>query len=429
MLNGCVYFNTFYNAQVYFKKAEKEFEKNGRVTPAIRTSYQKTIEKCAKVLEYHPNSRYVDDALFLMGKSYYRLGEKDKSRRKYEELLEYFPKSPYREKALLELGRVLLDLDQPDSAKVVLSEVTGKYKEEVDLLIARTYFVEERYDDVLEVLEGYIPRLKNESYKKEALWLAAKSSYNLKRYDEAVEYLNQYLKLFLNSDEELEAREFLGDVFFKKGEFEKAKKEYQALNLSPNSAQAQEIQIKIALCEKGMGEIEKAKGLLKEIIDKNQSSPQRTHALYEMALILEEEDSLTDAVKLYEEASKSFGESEYKKKALNRYQALRQLVEISSTDSLEARIRLAEIYLVELHRPEEALKIYKSIVDSAGESKIAPRALYALLYIRLFLVKDDEEALNYYNLLKEKFGDSIYAKEAQLHFKDVLENLKGRDKG
>lgn len=425
---GCVYFNTFYNAEVYFKKAEKEYEKEGKLTSTTRTSYEKTIQKCAKVLEYHPNCKYVDDALFLMGKSYYRLGEKEKSRKKYEELLEYYPKSPKRERTLLELGRVLLDLDEPDSAKVVLSQVTGKYREEVNLLLARTYFIEERYDDVLDVLKEYIPKLKNESYKKEALWLATESSYNLEQYDSASRYLNDYLKLLLNSDEEQKAREFLGDILFKKKEFEQAKKEYEALSLPTDSPQAQEVQIKIALSEKGLGEIDKAKKILKEIIDKNKSSPQATHAQYEMALILEEEDSLAEATKFYEQAGKSFGESEYKKKALSRFQALKQLEEVSSSDSLNAKIRLAEIYLVDLHRPKEAMKIYKGVVDSAGESKVAPRALYALLYIRLFLLKDEKEAMGYYNMLKEKYGDSIYAREAQTNFGGILKNFKRSEK-
>ena len=51
--SSCVYYNTFYNAQKYFKDAEKiRLENEDRSLPVnAQTAYTKVIEKCNVVLE------------------------------------------------------------------------------------------------------------------------------------------------------------------------------------------------------------------------------------------------------------------------------------------------------------------------------------------------------------------------------------------
>jgi len=93
LLLSCAYFNTFYNAKTYFNAAEREYKKEGKLTPKIRQNYNKVIEKCSKILEFYPRSKYVDDAVFLTALSYKRLGERVKAEKKFKELFEFFPES------------------------------------------------------------------------------------------------------------------------------------------------------------------------------------------------------------------------------------------------------------------------------------------------------------------------------------------------
>ena len=81
-LLSCAYFNTFYNAEQYFKKAENiRLEKAGETIPVSAIdSYSKVIEKSRLVLEKYPDTRYRKDALLLIGKAHfyrqeYRLAE------------------------------------------------------------------------------------------------------------------------------------------------------------------------------------------------------------------------------------------------------------------------------------------------------------------------------------------------------------------
>ena len=74
-LSGCAYFNTFYNAKQYYNEANKiRLEKDGQAIPiAAIDKYGKSIQKCKKVIDDFPESKFRVEALLLMAKSrYYR---------------------------------------------------------------------------------------------------------------------------------------------------------------------------------------------------------------------------------------------------------------------------------------------------------------------------------------------------------------------
>jgi len=101
------YFNTYYNAKKQFDEAESEVlnppTATGRterpflapfdVPPQTKTKFTTVIEKCSKLLQYHPDSKLVDDALQMIGKSYYYQNEHQSAERKFKELLSSYPES------------------------------------------------------------------------------------------------------------------------------------------------------------------------------------------------------------------------------------------------------------------------------------------------------------------------------------------------
>jgi tetratricopeptide (TPR) repeat protein len=100
------YFNTYYNAQRTFTEAEDEVwnqpdtKMTGRnylititTPPTAKTKFTSVIEKCSKLLQYHPESSLVDDALMMIGKSYFYQNEFQKAERKFNELMSGYPTS------------------------------------------------------------------------------------------------------------------------------------------------------------------------------------------------------------------------------------------------------------------------------------------------------------------------------------------------
>ena len=80
-VSGCAYFNTFYNAQQYFRDAENiRITKGGTSVPvSAMDKYGKTIKKCETVLKDYPESKYRTDAVLLMAISRYYRGEYDQA--------------------------------------------------------------------------------------------------------------------------------------------------------------------------------------------------------------------------------------------------------------------------------------------------------------------------------------------------------------
>ena len=86
---GCAYFNTFYNANLFFDEAEhlREEKGNERLDRSTINKYKDVIEKCDIVLTKYPKSRYVDDAHFLKGKSQYYIGDYGAAEENFNNLL------------------------------------------------------------------------------------------------------------------------------------------------------------------------------------------------------------------------------------------------------------------------------------------------------------------------------------------------------
>ncbi len=100
------YFNTYYNAQRAFTEAQDEVwampetKESGRnllipfnISPGTKTKFTSVIEKCSKLLQYHPDAGLVDDALMMIGRSYYYQNDYQKAERKFTELIDGYPES------------------------------------------------------------------------------------------------------------------------------------------------------------------------------------------------------------------------------------------------------------------------------------------------------------------------------------------------
>jgi TolA-binding protein len=419
-LSGCVYFNTFYNARRYFGQAEKSYQSGDKLSAQARENYEKVIEKCSKVLQFYPTSKYVDDALFLMGVSHSRLGEREKGRRKFEELITFYPESPFVPEAHLELGRLYIEIDRFDLARYELDQVSGKLAERAAMLKARSFYDEKDYEKALQAFEDFLTCFPRSSLRKEVYFMASKAAKEKGDLEVADAYLREHLRFFLTEEEELEARETLGDILFSKGNHQEALDVYTALDLTPETPEARRIEVKVARCHEGLGDVERAKGMYQTIAEASKSSAEGVEALYRLALIQESEDSLELALATFQQASSVFGDHEFKRKASLRASALSDLLNIEDAEAAESRIRLAEIYLFDLDRKEEALDLYRSVYQDFPDEDVAPKALYAVIYIQLKVLPDTSNAQEDFDLLASRYPESVYREEAERNFREGL---------
>lgn len=130
------YFNTYYNAQRDFSDAEAEvlsqqdpklagkaFLPPFTVPGSAKTKFVSVIEKCSKLLQYHPESNLVDDALMMIGKSYYYQNEHEKAERKFRELIDGYPQSNLSMEARQLLVNTLYRMGNKQSARTSAAEL------------------------------------------------------------------------------------------------------------------------------------------------------------------------------------------------------------------------------------------------------------------------------------------------------------------
>jgi tetratricopeptide (TPR) repeat protein len=84
-ISSCGYFNSLYNANRQFADAERARQRGD--IAAARTAYTSSIEKAAKSYRKYPNGRWADDALYVIGRARFELGEYPAARAAFQELL------------------------------------------------------------------------------------------------------------------------------------------------------------------------------------------------------------------------------------------------------------------------------------------------------------------------------------------------------
>ena len=171
--SSCVYFNTFYNAEKYYDIAEKENQHLDENTPVRAQNYQKSLDTAAKIPEFYPDSKYVDDALALMGKCYYKMEQYPKAQRKFEELISNYPESDFIDEANLYLGLSLTANNSFERARDVLTGLSnvGKdkdLKERAKFALGDLLIREEKYSQAADLFNKLSESANKKKNKGEA---------------------------------------------------------------------------------------------------------------------------------------------------------------------------------------------------------------------------------------------------------------------
>ena len=143
--NFTTYFNLYYNTVHIFNQAEEDILSQrsdlfSRTVPPLNSSTQQklqdVISKCSNILQFKSDSKYVDDALLMLGKTFYYQQNYLKSERELNELLETQKDSDLRLEAQLWLGKCQMKLENVTTGLKTFEDVKKEAtdKDENDIL-------------------------------------------------------------------------------------------------------------------------------------------------------------------------------------------------------------------------------------------------------------------------------------------------------
>lgn len=398
LLMNCAYYNTFFNAKKEFGEAEEAYKENPPemgLNSNQKLLYEQAIKKASKVIVFHPNSKYVDDALFLMGKAYFRMEEFGKAQRKFDELLANYPQSDFRQEAGYLLGTVHYYMDDKIKARDALIAVIedpkkNPWADDARLILGEmAYWAEDYQGAVLEyarIAEDY----PKSELRSEALYMTGECSFILEDYSQALDAYTQASRFDLKGKRRYQVDLRIGECYQKLNQYPQALETFEDLAGSDLYVDyLPEIRLQIAEVNYSMGDTTRALEEYENIIQKNPKTEEAAGAYYHLGLIhMANLDNLSVAKDYFDKskaeapASEAGSKASLKRSQINRLEEYRgKVAQADSLPNPEAIFTLAEIYLLDLDRPDSALVHYQRVVEKTPLSKYAPPSAYVAAWI------------------------------------------------
>lgn len=489
--SGCVYFNTFYNAQKYFRQAEKErrvheeqhasWELEEGATEAYQVPrpqkadqlYDQAARKASRVLEDYKESELVDDAMFLMGRSFYWRGEYLRAVQSFRDLEVNFPASEYFNRARYWRALCMEEQRVYDQAQQVYRALFEEAEEDVAALagwrLGEIAFQTEDYIAAVQEYQSALDAFPGAKIRA-GLWLNLGSALlaldDSTRYQEAEQAFREALREGPDRDQKYRALLNGGRVRYLLGDVEGALDVYEDL-LADGGFRAYEgrTRLLIGAHYQQARDLERALVEYEQVRDDFPLSPASAMALYRTGLLyLQDRGDIELARDYFEETNREKSGSQGARLAqtmqgyLTRLQGLqgqvhradslaadsldavagpivwsddwqppngreaedelevseqREIVVSTSLEVLDDLFTIAEVYRDFVGQTDSSLAYYREIIRRFPTSEQLPRALYSIAWIHREMGRDEDAARPYLDRLIKDFSTSVHANEAR----------------
>lgn len=378
LLTGCAYYNTFFNAEQYFKSAQNEsLSSDGKPSRNAVQNYNKAMKKCGIILTDYKDTKWADDALFMLAQClYYKQKNYLQAQQKFEEVIQFYPDTEFAQRSHIYIARCEWELNK-DAAYKKLRDflVTGsskKYLVEATNLLAE-YYLE---DGVYSQAEYYYKKIID-NYPKSEIYEDAFFSLGLlyhknKNYVLSNEVFRDFLKIKTEKKNKLNARYYIIYNNLLQEDYENVlslaaslmKQEYRDHELSA-------ILILKARALAQLGDTDQADIIFEQVINQNDKTYLSAEASYwrgEMHFRLLNSYEL--AIEYFNNVRTQKADSPYVENAVSHSAVASQIVQYNtSRDNIELQqlvseqMKLAEYYLEVLELPDSAMVVYNNIIS------------------------------------------------------------------
>jgi tetratricopeptide (TPR) repeat protein len=296
--NFRAYYNTYYNAKKNYDAGfEKVKEQNRTIDPykpvrihppplqAGNSDFEEAIEKSAKILRKYSNSKWVDESLLLIGKSYYYQQKYYPALQKFEELYKASSSPKMNQLAIIWKGRTLLDLGQYDKGASFLESELEKYpskwslknKGEIESLAGEHYALSENWDQSADFLSRAISHIEEKKLLGRTFFLYGQVLEQLERYGEAYYSYSKVQENFPGFEYAYWAAVKQADVARKEGNLDVAISIYEKLRKDDKNFQRRDaLMYEIARTLEMKGENDEAERRYKALLHDEEGTQSRS---------------------------------------------------------------------------------------------------------------------------------------------------------
>ena len=248
--NFRAYYNTYYNAEKNFRAGYKKVQDQPstvdpaspvRIHPAPvqagNSDFQQAIDKGAKILRKFPESKWADDAILLIGKSYYYRQDFFPALQKFEELRDATTTPKMEQLSIIWKGRTQLDLNSySDGISFLESELqlypedwSKQKKAEIQALVGQHHAMLANWEQAANYLSRAVQNLQDSKLLGRTHFLHGQVLERLERYGEAYFAFSNVSNSFSGFDLIYWSQFKQADVARKEGNFDQAIAIYERL--------------------------------------------------------------------------------------------------------------------------------------------------------------------------------------------------------
>ena len=379
LLSSCAYFNTFYNAKKYFNSAKsRALNTTGRPSAQSIEDYNKVIRKCGTILTDYKDSKWADDALFLMARAlYYRMQNLILALDAFNDLIQFYPNSPFIGEAIIYTGVIHYDLNQKEEAFTILRNFIRNEEFQKDhpkalITIADLYILEKDFVEAQHYLNILTSNYPKSSQFAEAIVLLGKTYFDSENYDQSLKVFYDITTKKIPKSYHLDARYYIAYNYYHLQNYSQALNTIRTLQRQEhrlNKLAEQDILYALIIAE--LHRVNDAIDVLESVITNNPRSNFSAEAAYHIAeMYFRKLHDYEKAIDNFNRVRRESQQSTFADRAVTRSAVASQILQYyrqSTTWTAEQLIteqfKLAEFYLYELALPDSALFIYSKIPE------------------------------------------------------------------
>lgn len=439
-LSGCVYFNTYYNAEKAYRQAitlrENRLDKNPNdsmlASADEKLKFERCVTKCSKVLELYPEEKsWQNKAVFLMAEAYFQEGEWTRCIGKYDEFLQYFPQDPkvskaevHRAIALFQTGQYLAS--RSGLERMLATSLDEDLRTEALLCLAKLEGVGGSDEATLAAYERLLKdAAKSPLDRARAHAAAADLAYRLKQWERARTHASAPEIALLPVGQRLRLVVMSADALYQQKQFAAGIAElepYTGLKVFRDSLAP--IHLKMAEGHLALMQAKEGFALIGKVTRGAPHTALSAEAWYrrgehELRVFHAEAEAKIS----YDSSAAQGPDFDYAKLARERGEALARLAEyrkagkaapVDSAAPWQEEFMISELFLFKLEQIDSALIRLDSIADSPKrDSLFTKRANYARAYIQEEYRHDKTKADSLYRLVMQRYPGTPFAQQAE----------------
>jgi tetratricopeptide (TPR) repeat protein len=461
--NFTAYFNRYYNAKLKFDEAEESMKleskkglfdfKEDQISAKNKAALESVIDKCSKIMQFNKESAFFDDAIFMIGKSYYYQGVYLKALRKFKELQTITDSDLLLENELW-IAKSLYQNRQFDEANIVIERtIETAIKEDEPEIITEAYLTKVRYlilneqtDEAIKNVNLILNYCESDVLNAQILYELGKLYLSVNDFENAASAFERVNDFSPNYDIEFLSKLEYAKVKRKLGDYENSLIFLDDLyNEDKYKDKRDQIDLEIGEVYYAQNQIEKSLEKFTSMDSLYKSSASTGNALFRRAEILEKDLIMLDSARvLYDKVSQSNAIMDLKNFAkskvtvLNKLKTLKEAVKnserdlsyIIDTNNFKADSIKYKNYQTKRDSLKQFFKEMKQLegttFDSTKYAKIKPPFSTAPVFPKIPIDSVKSNIVrNKYELANLFFGELNIPDSSRSQYEDILVDYPG----